>query len=290
MNDRTRRYDKYYADKEPRDIDDPYVLDAASGLYKPKSYDSEDKGKTQTHHVVYEGPIDVKTRRDWISIVLTALTLVALVKYTDITNNIYGTSQVTAVASIEASRATRNSVDLAQQALQLSKDQFRVEERPWIVPTTAAANPQKEFVMVAFGADNKPTGDMVFNVVVNVENVGKTPAVHLLNTFAEFKEGPRDETTEKAKNFVPHYASGEGSFVAPSQPPITIASDHFSQMIHTADFEKVKTGEWVVFLVGGVKYTDIFEPKIKPYETRYCFRYHPNGLPWGVCPFGYSIK
>ncbi|HEY6768917.1 MAG TPA: hypothetical protein VI386_29535 [Candidatus Sulfotelmatobacter sp.] len=93
MNDRIRRHNQYYANAELRNVDDTYVFDAASGLYKPKSYNRENNSEAQTSRVIYDGPIDIRTRRDWFNILLTVLTLLVLVRYTDITGGIYGASQ-----------------------------------------------------------------------------------------------------------------------------------------------------------------------------------------------------
>ncbi len=41
------RRDKYYADQQLRHIDDTYVFDISSGLYKPKSYEAQGNRQNQ---------------------------------------------------------------------------------------------------------------------------------------------------------------------------------------------------------------------------------------------------
>jgi hypothetical protein len=47
----------------------------------------------------------------------------------------------------------------------------------------------------------------------------------------------------------------------------------------------IGTGQWEIYIVGGIRYRDPFEPTIAPYETIYCFKYLPDGLPFGGCDF-----
>jgi hypothetical protein len=55
-------------------------------------------------------------------------------------------------------------------------------------------------------------------------------------------------------------------------------------------FRLWQDGKWGIMVVGAVKYHDIFQPRIAPYETRYCFGLNPHGLPIMVCGCNSSIK
>ncbi|HEY6768916.1 MAG TPA: hypothetical protein VI386_29530 [Candidatus Sulfotelmatobacter sp.] len=120
------------------------------------------------------------------------------------------------MGTIEAARATRNSVDLAQEALQLSKDQFRIEERPWMLPNAVLRMTDKYPVMTEFGDDNKATGRMWFNVRIEVQNAGKTPAIEVHFSPPDYLKGPMGTVLAQARQFVPKYSRGPGTFIGPS--------------------------------------------------------------------------
>ena len=63
---------------------------------------------------------------------------------------------------------------------------------------------------------------------------------------------------------------------APSDP-IVMSKE---EVAHLGD------GTWQFFVVGGVRYRDMFSPRIKPYETTYCYRVNMQGMPFGQCDFG----
>ena len=65
--------------------------------------------------------------------------------------------------------------------------------------------------------------------------------------------------------------------------------------------ESIYGGGWTVYLLGAVKYADLYDPKNLKYETTYCFMLKPVPLmpnPGGpveydtvlTCPFGNTFK
>jgi hypothetical protein len=131
-DDYTRREKNRYATKELRNVDDTYVFDSTSGLYKPKSYDGKEEREPQRHTITYERPVDVRTRHDWIATIISAATLIALVIYTDYTRGIFDTSQVSAIGTIQAAWAAQKSADAAKTASNTAQAELELSERPWI--------------------------------------------------------------------------------------------------------------------------------------------------------------
>jgi hypothetical protein len=57
------------------------------------------------------------------------------------------------------------------------------------------------------------------------------------------------------------------------------------QMNITSDqLKKIQTGELWLAIIGGIRYTDMFSPRIEPYETLYCMNYvAKGGMRLGEC-------
>jgi hypothetical protein len=114
---RPTQNEKYDADQYLRNVADNFVLDIASGIYKPKAYYK----KTKSRDLKKTTSIPFKL----LTVVLSALTLLYLVKYTN-----YARLQW-----IEAKRTADQatvSVAKAQAAIDLSKEQFVKDQRPYI--------------------------------------------------------------------------------------------------------------------------------------------------------------
>ena len=84
---------------------------------------------------------------------------------------------------------------------------------------------------------------------------------------------------------------------------IGINSSIIANKLHqeTNSLELIRGGSWNVYVIGAVKYTDIYRPNEKPYETTYCFILRPVPLmpnPGGAvehdsietCPAGNHFK
>jgi hypothetical protein len=68
---------KHGPNEELNRIGDAYIFDSASGLYKRKSEETEDR-----RHYDYQGRFRVSVARDWIIVVLNVLTLAVVFAYT----------------------------------------------------------------------------------------------------------------------------------------------------------------------------------------------------------------
>src|SRR5450631_872066 len=69
-------------DKSDRNIDDTYVYDSASGLYKPQSHENEEERREKRRGRNSRLPFFANVRRDWLTIFFSAVTLVVVGAYT----------------------------------------------------------------------------------------------------------------------------------------------------------------------------------------------------------------
>lgn len=194
-------------------------------------------------------------------------------------------SQATA-AQTQAS-AAKSASDTASASLGNSQKSFRLEERPylWAQPRGAARQPDDTYGVLRT-EDNGETYHVA--IAVDIRNSGRSPAVDVVTTKMDYRIGPTKEAVQKARSFVPTYGlGGEGYQVIPNAG-ITPEGDILT--ISKEEGAHIQNGSWTVFVVGAVQYTDMFSPKIKPYETTYCFGFKPTGMMFGTCPFGNSIK
>lgn len=282
MKHHTRYNNKYYADQEAYQITESYVFDAASGLYKPKTYNSQQQPST---HVQYEAPIDVKTRRDWLSILISALTLAFLIVYTDYTRSIFRSSQISAIGAVEGAWAGRDAANVAKNSLDSIEKRFRLEQRPYLSP-----DPRGIFVTPSGGYElTKNTTTDNFGVCVTFLNPGKSPAVEVITSDTEYRFGAKEQVESEVNSWAPKY-NIPPSIVVPGGgltahcEPITIP-----------DLQKWRDRTIEIFVLGAVTYRDLFEPKLmKPYETTYCWKIMPTGMPFSSCEppvkFRTSIK
>jgi hypothetical protein len=186
-----------------------------------------------------------------------------------------------------SANAAKSAADTARETLLNAQAQFRAEERPWIAVAPGLAAENLPPIVV-----DPRTKDVMWNVVMQAVNIGKTPAVSAISMRYELRKGPSRQTAEEVRRFVPTYPNhGErgGGFIAPNQSPITLATTktpHFT----AEEFAKIQSGEWTAYIVGAIIYNDTFRPKIPPYETLYCYQYHPTGMPMGDCGFVSEMK
>lgn len=199
-------------------------------------------------------------------------------------------TRTAANAAQESATAASNAARIAGLSLQSSQNSFRIEQRPYIW-----AEPHPSYsVGVIEGPEqlrifHKNGNTVSINVVVRVTNSGKSPATDVKVTPSMMNVGPKENVRSWAKAFVPKYGEQPPDFLIMNSP-ITVPTGEIRSLTE-AESDLVWNGTWEVYIVGAVSYTDIFSPKISPYETRYCFVVNPRGLPFGTCRLGgNSIK
>lgn len=221
---------------------------------------------------------DDKTYNDKV-LAVNALTLIAVVIYA-------GLTWWQGCSSSRSATAAQRAADTAFGTLTSSRQQFRTEQRPWIAAEAVPIGPdQKPFQPVSY-----PNG-LHYRIAINVygSNTGKTPAVKVIASKVLYLVGPAREATSKAQQFVPKYPNVGGVFFAPNSGPSAIWIDHENDLTQS-QYESLNDGTWSLFIVGGIRYRDVFAPQTEPYETIYCFQYNRVGLPIGTCPFTNDLK
>jgi hypothetical protein len=109
MNNEPGDKQKHHSRRELRHIDDTYVFDISSGLYKPKAHDGHNDSRENPTEILWKDPVPVK--RDWVTIVISALTLAFLIIYTHHAGVQANMAQIGAAGTIEAARAARDAVE-----------------------------------------------------------------------------------------------------------------------------------------------------------------------------------
>jgi len=134
---------------------------------------------------------------------------------------------------------------------------------------------------------------VVGGVAVEIQNTGKSPAIGVISTNTAYKIGPRDIVRQQVLSYKPDYSISESTGILTANSVTTPYCD--LQTLTMKEFSKLGNGAWEFYVVGGVRYRDIFTPLIEPYETTYCYLVSPSGMPFSDCPskppaFGNSIK
>ncbi len=192
--------------------------------------------------------------------------------------------------------------NLTQQALDNSAKQFRIQGRPYIGPLPRQTGivhipkPGKGTVPILPGLENGgdvPVPEMLLGngtfrmaLGVDIKNYGKSPAVNVISTPSKIIVGLAAEARERVSKYIPDYSD------TPSSPLMmdevhTVPEGPSSDIpiVTTAENILLANGTWEAYVVGAVRYQDIFSPAIPPYETIYCFKLHPSGMPFSGCKF-----
>ena len=141
-------------------------------------------------------------------------------------------------------------------------------------------------------------GRVRLGVAVEIMNVGKSPAIGVIAPRTEFKIGPWKKARQETIDYEPDYSPGKSGQIVFAGNGITAQSE--AKIITRAEWEKLTNGQWEFYVVGGIRYRDMFNPIIEPYETTYCYHVLTmnimnGGLPFAGCDFlppafGNSIK
>jgi hypothetical protein len=177
--------------------------------------------------------------------------------------------------------SNQKAADTASKSFAFTQSEFRMEQRPYLSAEGIGGFPE-------IGKDGKATGRRVafesgvFKASVIIRNIGKSPAKNVLMTDMKYAYGPRDEVREKIKKYVPKYPDIPHLITMESYlSPILPNPDHFE--IYKDDIPKYASGESEFYILGAVRYTDIFSPDISPYETTYCYKLNLSGMPFAEC-------
>jgi hypothetical protein len=183
----------------------------------------------------------------------------------------------------KSAAAAKSSAETAATMLTNAQLQFRTEQRPYLSAGGRGClmkdNPkQGEGPLVAV---SRPDGGVDFCAEIDVLNNGRSPAIEVDMPPVVYKFGPKDKARQEVRSYTPVYRNGTD---------IVTVGAAWTSVSHVQAFTKdevalIKSGDWELYVVGGVQYRDIFSPTIPPYETTYCWQVATTGLPFHGCPF-----
>jgi hypothetical protein len=188
---------------------------------------------------------------DWCKLIVEFLAFIALVFYTC---------------------ETRRTNNLTQEALSVSGDQFRQEQRPYIWLTNSLVSP--EFIRQS-GNPRSPAGQIIWGY--HFTNYGRTPALGIeFEEFMKLGDGPFIKTFMEPRQSIgaPLPPNKDDFSTVVSEPGIT--PTRFAQLV-TSEGISIK----VVF-----RYTDAAHGK---YEAGFCLN-RLNAGAIGYCREGNYIK
>jgi hypothetical protein len=260
-----------------------FVLNNKTGIYEPESQQGKTKCSNEPHVVNILAPLPVEMKRDrlsilfaFLAIVISVATLLVIATYTYFAGGQWHEMIRAANASELAAIAASNSADMARRTLDASEQQFREEQRPYIWGVPVPTN-ETGFV----GA-----GKLSLAVAVQIKNSGHSPAVDVVTTGTEFKIGPKDQVQKEVREYAPKYERISGHMLMTNEVNTVHPKNDQIPAITNTEAGNLKDGTWEAYLVGAIRYTDIFEPSIAPYETRYCFKFETRGAPFSNCAIG----
>jgi hypothetical protein len=202
------------------------------------------------------------------------LTFAALIAYASISGWQLCEMRIATKATQDAAGAAQSAAVTARTAVEASANQFRQDERPYVWAYPVA------------GPNNGVLPTIGENIYIRVDfkNSGRTPATNLAPTQSRTIVGPKNEARRQAREFVAEYPMTNGTVFPPEV--IGTAPTGYGPKLTDTILGNIKNGSWEVYVVGAVRYRDVFQPSISPYETIYCFSFQPIGLPFGGCDWG----
>jgi hypothetical protein len=283
--------DKQNPKRYLRDVDDTYVFDITTGLYKPKSYNEEfyTSDKKPGSHKRF--PLFVNPKRDWLTIIVSLLTLIVVGLYTHYARLQWQEAKRTAGQSIISAAAAKSAAETAHNTLINEQKIFEINQRPYMV----AQSP----LFIGRG----PIPDAGIQANITFQNIGKTPAIrYIINIdLLPYEPLPRPQGTAKLRKFMTDAFSklemqnalgrkevedaGAGEDVAPDATNF-VTSDQV--VIPAQNFPKLQAGQLSLFYIGVVSYTDAYK---HPYQTEFCW-YYVGMIPsvWHICDTHNTIK
>lgn len=167
-----------------------------------------------------------------------------------------------------AAKAAEQSSGLSEKSVTASIQQFRLEQRAWVAVGSVTVPEYRE--------GNKPVylkeGEKaVFEV--NLLNSGKTPALNV-SAISAYTILPRG--FEFSPNYPPPAQTMRSKAVIQPGQPYLFPTSPSRGPLEKAFIDKVKAGDFVIYVFGEVKYADVFWPRTKRHITHYCLFLSPS--------------
>ncbi len=167
-------------------------------------------------------------------------------------------------AAQDAVHEARISRQQSQQALNATINQFRLDQRAWVVLKGIESNPQL----------GKP-----WELRVVFTNTGKTPA-RGATLSCKLQPGTSEKDVDQFKRGP---IGKEPTLIVPNQEPFCILYPTQSPAVTQEVLDMYAQKRVVVSVSGIVTYSDIFD---KMHWLTFCRIMHPNGRDWSDCKTG----
>jgi hypothetical protein len=186
------------------------------------------------------------------------------------------------VAEVGAN-AAHSAADTAKQTLDFSRQEFRMEQRPYIEPFQAgfddhAGNAYAHVSLQSYVGTNRQP-----ELNVSLNNIGHSPAIHMEITRPELIIDETAVAVKRAKQWVPVYLPSEIILFPNPGAEITFRTVRLPIMDRFL-FGSLVNKSKSVFFLGAARYTDMYLPRIPFYETVFCFELNPIGVAFTGCP------
>lgn len=193
-------------------------------------------------------------------------------------SNTLGQMQAQTKAQQDAAKAAGRTVNNAQV-------QFRDEQRPYLFTEVRGGfKGAKENESTIVQLDGDGSGGAIAAIAIDASDTGKSPAVDVVMPTTKIIVAPEKSVIAQIADFRPDYGSVKGTGTLAVGEKVTIPSNPLH--LTKDEVDRLHDGTLTVAIVGGIQYRDMFSPRIKPYETTYCYFVAPIGMAIHECDFG----
>jgi hypothetical protein len=281
MNSERHRSDNQNdADKYLRQIDDTYVFDEASGIYRPVSRAKEQETANRKRVEIEPQPLGIHVRRDWIDLTLKFFGFVVSV-------GTLGLLVLTVLYAYKQWQEANRSANAAECTARIAQDSLRNQEQSFITD-------QRAWVGLGNATCEKCSNAMksinVSEPKFFILNTGKTPALHvrveaypIVKIYKILEPPPTFEEAKNGKQYSVIFKPSE--YTAPPGIPVEIYVPMFGS--------STASDQPFYYVVGRMTYFDIYQPKMV-HHTAFCIMTgdkFPFGGPltWHLCSQGNSM-
>lgn len=205
---------------------------------------------------VQTSPKDKKTGREWYKLVIETLTLLGVLAYATITVRMWREMIFTRHQAQAAVEAAGRAANAAETANSNAKQQFRIEERPYV-----ALAPAGDTARVSIVQAGEHKGHL--EAEIHISNYGKSPAIELARD-ARIAVG-----SAACKRLKIHAPDDRLQRIIPpgDKPSIFAYSD---EAVNPQILSQVSSGTLLIIVYGHIDYTDTLSEPRPQYSSEFC--------------------
>lgn len=117
-------------------------------------------------------------------------------------------------------------------------------------------------------------------IAVDISNNGKSPAIDVQSTPSHVIYGPTSDSAHQVLDWDPNFEHLAQGYMLSVNDSKTVITETPLPILTQEQYEAFQAGTWQIFVVGSVRYKDFTNPAAVPFETPYCYRLTPIGLPF----------